>query len=80
MTPPSSVSSSRPRASAHTGYGVAESDLDLMFGAIRDTVRDLNGAGWTQAAAAAWDIRLAEIATIACVSGIGPRAHPLGCR
>lgn len=55
------VSSSR---FSHTGYGLAESDLDLMFGAIRDTVRDLNGARWTQEAAAAWDARLAEIAAI----------------
>ncbi len=56
------ISSSR---FSHTAYGLAESDLDLMFGAIRDTVRELNGAHWTPEAAAAWDARLAEIAAIA---------------
>lgn len=56
------ISSSR---FSHTAYGLAESDLDLMFRAIRDTVRDLNGAHWTPEAAAAWDARLAEIAAIA---------------
>lgn len=55
------ISSSR---FSHTAYGLAETDLDLMFGAIRDTVRDLNGAHWTPEAAAAWDARLAEIAAI----------------
>lgn len=56
------ISSSR---FSHTAYGLTESDLDLMFGAIRDTVRELNGAHWTPEAAAAWDARLAEIAAIA---------------
>jgi hemoglobin-like flavoprotein len=56
------ISSSR---FSHTAYGLAESDLDLMFGAIRDTVRELNGAHWSPEAAAAWDARLAEIAAIA---------------
>lgn len=55
------ISSSR---FSHTAYGLAESDLDLMFGAIRDTVRELNGAHWTPEVAAAWDARLAEIAAI----------------
>lgn len=55
------ISSSR---FSHTGYGLAETDLDLMFGAIRDTVRELNGASWTPEAAAAWETRLAEIASI----------------
>lgn len=56
------ISSSR---FSHTGYGLAEADLDLMFVAIRDAVRDLNGGHWTPQADAAWDARLAEIAAIA---------------
>ncbi len=56
------ISSSR---FSHTAYGLAESDLDLIFSVIRDTVRDLNGDDWTPEAAAAWDARLAEIAAIA---------------
>lgn len=56
------ISSSR---FSHTAYGLAEEDLDLIFGVIRDTVRDLNGADWTPEAAAAWTARLAEIAAIA---------------
>jgi len=55
------ISSSR---FSHTAYGLAEADLDIIFGVIRDTVRDLNGAAWTAEAAAAWDTRLAEIAAI----------------
>ncbi len=56
------ISSSR---FSHTAYGLAETDLDLMFGVIRDTVRDLNGAAWTPAHESAWAARLAEIAAIA---------------
>lgn len=55
------ISSSR---FSHTAYGLAEADLDLIFGVIRDTVRDLNGPAWTPEADAAWDTRLAEIAAI----------------
>ncbi len=48
----------------HPAYGVREDEFDLMFVAIRDTVRDLLGAGWTPAADAAWTSLLEEIAAI----------------
>ncbi len=49
---------------AHDGYGVAQHDFDLMFVAIRDTFRDLLGAGWTPETDAAWTHLLAGIALI----------------
>jgi len=55
------ISSSR---FAHDGYGVAPPDFDLMFIAIRDTLRELLAEDWTPDAGAAWDKLLAEIATI----------------
>lgn len=55
------ISSSR---FAHGGYGVAQRDFDLMFIAIRDTFRDLLGAGWRPETDAAWTHFLARIAAI----------------
>jgi len=49
---------------AHDGYGLAPEDFDLMFVAIRDTVRELVAEDWTSQAAAAWERLLQEIAAI----------------
>ncbi len=48
----------------HAAYGVADDRFDLMFAAIRDTVRDLLGGEWTPAADLAWARLLASIAAI----------------
>jgi hemoglobin-like flavoprotein len=48
----------------HDGYGVPEGEFDAMFIALRDTVRDLAGPGWTPEADAAWTALLADIASI----------------
>lgn len=55
------ISSSR---FAHDGYGVAAADFDLMFVAVRDTLRELLGDGWTRETDAAWSELLVDIATI----------------
>lgn len=49
---------------SHGGYGVSETDLDLMFQAIRDTFRDLLGPDWTPAHDKAWTELLSGIAAI----------------
>jgi hemoglobin-like flavoprotein len=55
------ISSSR---FAHGGYGVSESDFELMFIAIRDTFRELIGDAWTPAMETAWAGLLAEITSV----------------
>jgi hemoglobin-like flavoprotein len=48
----------------HDGYGVPGAEFDLMFHAIRDTIRGLDTAHWTAAEEAAWAELLKTIATI----------------
>lgn len=48
----------------HGGYGVAETEFDLIFTAIRDTFRDLIAADWTADMDAAWTGLLGEISAI----------------
>jgi hemoglobin-like flavoprotein len=55
------ISSSR---FSHGGYGVSEQDFGLMFVAIRDTLRNLVGEGWTGETEAAWTELLADISAI----------------
>lgn len=55
------ISSSR---FAHDGYGVSAADFNLMFIAIRDTLRELIGADWTAETDAAWTQLLADLASI----------------
>ncbi len=55
------ISSSR---FAHDGYGVSAADFNLMFIAIRDTVRVLLAEAWTPEVDAAWTRLLADIACI----------------
>ncbi|MBY9068369.1 globin [Hyphomonas sp. WL0036] len=49
---------------SHTGYGLVEADLDLMFGVIRDTFRELLADEWTGEDETAWSNLLQEIAAI----------------
>lgn len=49
---------------SHTGYGLVEADLDLMFAAIRDTFRELLADEWTGEDENAWSNLLEVIAAI----------------
>lgn len=49
---------------SHTGYGLEEADLDLMFQVIGDVFRQLLGDQWTGEDEAAWANLLKEIAAI----------------
>ena len=55
------ISSSR---FAHDGYGLSGAEFELMFVAIRDTMRDLIGPDWSGEMDAAWTDLLADIAAI----------------
>ena len=55
------ISSSR---FAHDGYGLSGAEFELMFVAIRDTMRDLIGPDWSGEMDAPWTDLLADIAAI----------------
>ncbi len=42
----------------HDGYGVPPETFEWFFGAIRDTVRDLNGQAWQDREESAWAVLL----------------------
>jgi hypothetical protein len=46
----------------HPGYGVPGDELDVMFIAMRDVVRDIMGGNWTPAMEAEWTALLAALA------------------
>jgi hypothetical protein len=58
---PQIISAERAR---HEGYGVPDTRFDAFFVAMRDTFREIMGAGWTPAMEREWAGLLAEFAAI----------------
>lgn len=55
----------------HDGYGVPPDVFALFFEVVADTVRDLDGEGWTPAMSAAWAKLLADFRRFTDAAAVG---------